>query len=83
MRRNVPGADEALVTAATAFVTRARSLELDKQPGLAEAIDWVAALGALGVAELDLTAGVPALAALAKTPDDREAVAALAREDVA
>ena len=78
VRRSVPAADEALVTAATAFVTRARALELDKQPGLAEAIDWVAALQALGVAELDLGGGVPGLQSLAKTPDDRTAIAELA-----
>jgi MoxR-like ATPase len=81
VRRNVPGADQALVTAATAFVTRARDLELDKQPGLAEAIDWVAALRALGIGSLDLSGGVPALASIAKTPDDLAAVAALATEE--
>ena len=49
VRRRVPGADTALVDAATAFVSNARTLELDKPPGLAEAIDWVSALHALGV----------------------------------
>ena len=51
--------------------TRARALELDKPPGMAEVIDWVSALGALGVSELtDERAGL-AMSALAKSPDDR------------
>ena len=83
VRRNVPGADDALVTAATAFVTRARALELDKQPGLSEAIDWVAALQALGIGELDLAGGLPAVASIAKTPHDRAALGELAEEGVA
>jgi MoxR-like ATPase len=84
VRRSVPGASEPLVTAATAFVGAARELDLDKSPGLAEAIDWVSALGVLGVADLartdqlDKVAGT--LSALAKTPDDRDAVATLLRE---
>jgi len=78
VRRNVPGADEDVVRAATAFVARARTLDLDKQPGLAEAIDWVSALAVLGIAELDTSRGLPALTSLAKTPDDRAALLALA-----
>ena len=48
VRRSVPAAAEPLVTAATAFVGAARELDLDKAPGLAEAIDWVSALVVLG-----------------------------------
>src|SRR6185503_13210279 len=43
LRRTVPGADAALITAATAFIAHVRGLELDKAPGMAETIDWVAA----------------------------------------
>jgi MoxR-like ATPase len=70
VRRRVPGAATGLVEAATAFVSSARSLDLDKPPGLAEAIDWVSALHALGISELERTSAVATVGALAKTPDD-------------
>jgi MoxR-like ATPase/CTP:molybdopterin cytidylyltransferase MocA len=73
VRRRVPESAEPIVSASTAFVTRARALDLDKPPGLAEAIDWVSALHALGITELD-RAGKATMAAtlgsVAKTPDD-------------
>jgi MoxR-like ATPase len=69
VRRNVPGADEALIDAATAFVGQARDLGLDKPPGLAETIDWVSALKVLGVSLIDPNA-MRTLGSLAKTPDD-------------
>jgi MoxR-like ATPase len=76
VRRTVPGATAALIEQTTQFVGRARDLDLDKPPGLAESIDWVAALVALGVA--DLVAGdsstTASLGALAKTPDDRAVI---------
>jgi MoxR-like ATPase len=76
VRRRVPGADTALIDAATAFVSSARTLELDKPPGLAEAIDWVSALHALGVTELELGVARATIGALAKTPDDVDTVSA-------
>ena len=76
VRRRVPGADTALVDAATAFVSSARTLELDKPPGLAEAIDWVSALHALGVTELEPNVARSTIGALAKTPDDVDTVGA-------
>ena len=76
VRRRVPGADTALVDAATAFVSNARTLELDKPPGLAEAIDWVSALHALGVTELEPNVARSTIGALAKTPDDVDTVRA-------
>jgi len=71
VRRNVPGASEPLVSAATAFVSEARLLDLDKPPGVAEVIDWVAALKALGITELDVASAQITLSAVIKTPDDR------------
>ncbi|AGZ43698.1 AAA family ATPase [Actinoplanes friuliensis] len=76
LRRTVPGADTALITAATAFIGRVRGLDLDKSPGLAETIDWVAALSALGVTELIPSQVVRTLGAIAKTPDDRDLITA-------
>ncbi|NBH09509.1 MoxR family ATPase [Amycolatopsis sp. SID8362] len=80
LRRGDPAAAEPLIASVTAFVGEARRLDLDKPPGLAETIDWLAVLAAAGVAELARDDVVRSLAALAKTPDDRETlVGALGR----
>ncbi len=74
VRRSVPSASEPLIASTTDFVGRARSLELDKAPGLAEAIDWVAALSVLGATDLVREDIVASLGSIAKTPDDRDTV---------
>jgi MoxR-like ATPase len=74
VRRTVRGATAPLIEHATQFVGSARDLDLDKPPGVAETIDWVAALVSLGVADLredSVSAALTTLGALAKTPDDR------------
>jgi MoxR-like ATPase len=71
VRRTVPGATAPLIEHATQFIGSARDLDLDKPPGVAETIDWVAALVSLGVADLVDDAALVSLGALAKTPDDR------------
>ena len=70
VRRTVHGASTPLIEQATQFVGAARNLDLDKPPGVAETIDWVAALVSLGVAELAALQTSATLGALAKTPDD-------------
>ncbi|MGI9596357.1 MAG: AAA family ATPase [Acidimicrobiales bacterium] len=74
VRRNVASSAENLVSASTAFVHRTRALDLDKPPGVAEAIDWVGALHALGITELDTETTRMTLGSLIKTPDDLETV---------
>lgn len=74
VRRTVPGATQPLIERATQFVGTARDLDLDKPPGVAETIDWVAALASLGVADLVDPAALVSLGALAKTPDDRSLI---------
>jgi MoxR-like ATPase len=76
VRRRVPGAGSSLIASTTEFVGRARSLDLDKAPGLAEAIDWVSALAAIGATELVRADIVDSLGAIAKTPDDRDTIVA-------
>ncbi len=76
VRRRIPGASTSLIDAATAFVSSARTLDLDKPPGLAEAIDWVNALHTLGISDLDDAAAQATIGSIAKTPDDAEAVRA-------
>ena len=76
LRRSAPSANQALIESAAQFVGHVRSQDLDKPPGVAEAINWVAALSALGATELVREMAVPTLGALAKTPDDRDLVLA-------
>jgi len=70
VRRNVPSGSEALIAKATDFVGRLRTLDLDKAPGLAETIDWVAALAALGAADLTSEDALRTMGSVLKTPDD-------------
>ena len=76
VRRRVPDARAALIDAATAFVSSSRVLDLDKPPGLAEAIDWVSALDVLGVTSLEPGVATATIGSIAKTPDDIDAVRA-------
>ncbi|MBO3736932.1 MoxR family ATPase [Actinoplanes sp. NEAU-H7] len=81
VRRAVPAATAPLIRDATAFIGRVRALELDKAPGLAETIDWVSALAALGVTDLATGDVLRTIGTIAKTPDDRILVAeAVTRE---
>jgi MoxR-like ATPase len=74
LRRTVPTANEGLILLATDFVGRVRRLDLDKPPGMAETIDWVAALTLLGASELARADIMLTLGAITKTPDDRDTV---------
>jgi MoxR-like ATPase len=74
LRRTVPAANEPLIASTTDFVGRVRELDLDKAPGMAETIDWVSALSALGTSELMRDDIVRTLSAIAKTPDDRTTI---------
>ncbi|MET8310230.1 MoxR family ATPase [Micromonospora sp. NPDC005173] len=76
VRRAVPGATEPLVQTAVQFIGGVRGLELEKSPGMAETIDWVAALAVLGAADLAADDVPRTLGTIAKTPDDRAVVAA-------
>ncbi len=53
IRLHVPTAAEELSVEVAGAVQRLRSLDLQKPPGVAEAIDWVGALSLLGVSQLD------------------------------
>jgi MoxR-like ATPase len=74
LRRSVPSASEPLIASTTEFIGRVRGLELDKAPGMAEAIDWVAALSVLGATELVREDVVRTIGTIAKTPDDRATI---------
>jgi MoxR-like ATPase len=53
VRTRVPAVPEALAEQVVAFIGRLRAADLTKVPGVAETIDWAAALLALGAAELE------------------------------
>jgi MoxR-like ATPase len=77
IQARVPGVASGLAAQAAAYVEEVRALDLVKAPGVAETIDWVTALVALGVSDLSSaspTDVLPAFAALLKHPEDRAEV---------
>jgi MoxR-like ATPase len=53
IRRRVPAAQSKLADQVAGAVSRLRSLDVQKPPGIAEAIGWVSALQALGIETLN------------------------------
>jgi len=83
VRAKAPGAPAALAAQIVAFVQGVRRMELQKRPGIAETLDWTAALLRLGISTIDKDGAeriMDTLSALIKTRDDR---AAFPREIVA
>ncbi len=76
VRRRVKGASETLAVQVADAVSRMRGSDVQKPPGIAEAIDWVAALNELGVAALDETAIERTLGSVLKYREDQEVVRA-------
>jgi MoxR-like ATPase len=70
VRRKAPGAGPALGREVVAFVQRLRTLELFKNPGIAETIDWCNAIVALDRFSLDPATIDDTLGALLKYQDD-------------
>ncbi len=69
-----------LAAEAATFVSRLRTLDLAKAPGVAETIDWVEALGALGHDRLDPETADLTLGALLKYHEDLDRVRELGTE---
>jgi MoxR-like ATPase len=74
VRRRVPGTAQALAAEAAEAVRRLREGDVQKPPGIAETIDWVAALELLGVDRLDRTAAERTLGSVLKYRDDQEQI---------
>lgn len=70
----VPEAGERLARQVTAFVQELRRQDLYKRPGVAETLDWIAALVALERSELDASTARQTLGSLLKYRDDLERV---------
>jgi MoxR-like ATPase len=76
VRRRVKGTSESLAVQVVAAVGKMRDSDVQKPPGIAEAIDWLAALNLLGVDHLDADAVNRTLGSVLKYSDDQEAVRA-------
>ena len=70
LKARLPQASESLSREAVAFVQGLRRSDLFKLPGVAETIDWVAALGCLDKATLDTETADQTLGVLLKYQDD-------------
>src|SRR5882757_4318139 len=74
IRRRVRGASETLAVQVSNAVSLMRDSDVQKPPGIAEAIDWLAALSELGVETLDEAAIARTLGSVLKDREDQEAV---------
>ena len=76
IRRRVKGASEVLAVQVAEAVARMRDSDVQKPPGIAEAIDWLAALDLLGVEALDETTIDRTLGTVLKYGEDQEVIRA-------
>jgi MoxR-like ATPase len=72
VRRRVPTATPRLAAGVATAIRRLRAADIQKPPGIAEAIDWVAALRALGIEDLDAAAAERTLGAVLKYREDQD-----------
>jgi MoxR-like ATPase len=82
VRRRVKGASELLAVQVADAVARIRDSDVQKPPGVAEAIDWVAALELLGVEQLDEAAVDRTLGSVLKYSEDQDVVRAAGFEQL-
>jgi MoxR-like ATPase len=76
VRSRAPQVASGLARQIVAFVQAVRRMDLQKKPGIAETLDWTAALLRLGISSLDADGAeriLETLSALIKTRDDRAA----------
>jgi MoxR-like ATPase len=72
VRRRVSGVAESLAVQVVEAIARMRESDIQKPPGVAEAIDWVAALALLGVEQLDVESIGRTLGTVVKYSEDQE-----------
>jgi len=82
IRRRVQGASATLAVQVADAVSRMRGSDVQKPPGIAEAIDWLAALDLLGIEALDAEAIDRTLGAVLKYGEDQELVRAGGLEEL-
>jgi MoxR-like ATPase len=76
VRRRVKGASATLAVQVADAVSRMRKSDIQKPPGVAEAIDWLAALDLLGIEQLDVDAIDLTLGSVLKYSEDQEVIRA-------
>jgi MoxR-like ATPase len=76
VRRRVRGTSAELAGDVVRALARLRAADVQKPPGIAEAIDWVAALELLGAERLEAEAADRTLGAVLKYREDQEAIRA-------
>jgi MoxR-like ATPase len=76
VRRRVPGSAQVLAVQVADAVARLRDSDVQKPPGIAEAIDWLRALDLLGVERLDAAVAGRTLGSVLKYGEDQEVVRA-------
>jgi MoxR-like ATPase len=76
VRRRVRGASATLAVQVANAVARMRDSDVQKPPGIAEAIDWLAALSLLGVERLDEEAIDRTLGSVLKYNEDQQVIRA-------
>jgi MoxR-like ATPase len=74
VHKRLPGIDTALATQLCRVVEDLRKVDLDKRPGVAETLDWAAALMELHVGHLAPDVAAATLGCIAKTRRDLELV---------
>jgi len=82
VRRRVKGSSETLAVQVANAVSRMRSSDVQKPPGIAESIDWLAALNLLGVERLDAAAVDLTLGSVLKYGEDQEVIRAAGLEQL-
>jgi len=70
VQTRLPEVSEVLAASAVAAVHRLRGLDLSKPPGVAETIDWVSAIQAVGAHHLDDQTAIVTLGSVVKDRDD-------------
>ena len=70
IRRRVPAASSTVAAQVAAAVARLRTLDVQKPPGIAEAINWVSVIGLLGLDRLDETVAEQTLGTVLKYAED-------------
>jgi MoxR-like ATPase len=82
VRRRVKGSSETLAVQVANAVSRMRSSDVQKPPGVAEAIDWLAALNLLGIEHLDAGTIDRTLGSVLKYDEDQEVIRAAGLEQL-
>jgi MoxR-like ATPase len=82
VRRRVKGSSETLAVQVANAVSRMRDSDVQKPPGIAEAIDWLSALSLLGVERLDASTIDRTLGSVLKYDEDQEVIRAAGLEQL-